>query len=159
MRNDFNTLNKLILFTAEAYMSNALKEGLTHDPFHQKIVNGINNYSILCKFDKEQHSKVVAFGETEIGKKLRESEFSHIIFSLQLLQMWIDRVPREQRRHIALGVSNKKLLMGRASFALDMIKLKQRDEEKYAETRQIIDEAVLMGRHFFDNAFAHFIDG
>lgn len=156
MKKNYTTFNKMLLFTAGAYMENALAEGLTKDPFHRKLASGINSYKTLCKFSAEEFYKVKAFGETEVAKKVVESEFSHIIFALQLLQMWVDEIPHQHRKHIYLGVSNKKLLMGRASFAVDMLELKKRDKEKYDETRAIIDDGVVKGKHFFSQALEYF---
>lgn len=159
MRNDYVVFNKLILFTAEAYMENALKEGLSNDPVHHKIVSGVASYRTLCRFDKEQHNMILEFEDNPIVQKVKDAQMSHIIFALEILKQWVEQVPREQRKHIALGVSNKKLLKGRAAFALDMLALKKEDKERYETLREIIDDSVLMGKHFFNNAYSHFIDG
>jgi hypothetical protein len=149
---DYITLNKLILFTVEAFMRNALKEGLSNDPMHYKLVKGIDRYRVLCRFNKEQHDKILEFEKSAIVQKIKNEQMSHIVLALELMKQWVEQVPYHYRKNIALGVSNKALVKGRAAFALDMLELKSRDKERYTETRRIIDEAVVLGKHFFNYA-------
>ena len=146
---DYSTFNRLILFTAEAYFARAIEEGLTQEPLHKKIVSGIRSYMTFGRFRKEEAKLLQELGEDPIMQKIKAIEISFVIYALELLRLWVTEVPRKARKSIYLGVSNKKLLMGRATFATTMIQMKRKDEDVYKEKREIIDSSVINAKHFF----------
>ena len=148
MKN-YTTFNRLILFTAEAYLSSAIKEGLTTDPLHKNIVSGIRSYMTFGRFSKEESMLLQELGKDPIVENIKTVEVSFVVYAMELMRLWVLNVPREVRKNIYLGVSNKKLILGRGHFVKSMLHLKQRDEESYKEKREIIDASVLTAKHFF----------
>jgi len=148
MKN-YLTFNRLILFTVEAYLARAIEEGLTHEEFHKKLVSGIRSFMVMGRFSKEEQERLKILGEDTIMEKIKNKEVSFVVYALELMRLWVTEVPREVRKNLYLGVSNKKLLLGRAYFVKTMLHLKHTDEENYKEKRQIIDESVLNAKHFF----------
>ena len=149
MSNPYRVFNKLILFTAESYLTNAIDEGLSAEPLHKSIVSGIRAYMSMGRFSKEEAKLMIKLGEHECIQNLTKTEISFVVYALELMKLYVDNVPREYRKSIHLGVSNSKLKMGRATFAVSMLKLKQRDIKQYNETKDIIDQSVLTAKKFF----------
>lgn len=148
MKN-YTLFNRLILFTVEAYIARAIEDGTTHEDFHKKLVGGIRSFMVMGRFSKKESERLQKLGEDPIMEKIKNQEISFVVYALELMRLWVTEVPREVRKNIYLGVSNKKLLLGRAYFVKTMLHLKHTDEESYKEKRQIIDESVLNAKHFF----------
>ena len=146
---DYTTFTRLILFTCEAYLSKAVAEGITSETMHKKIVSGIRSFMTFGRFSKEEQQLLQELGKDPIVERIKAVEISYVVYSLELLKLWVQNVPREVRKNIYLGVSNKKLLMGRASFATMMLHMKRDNEEVYREKREIIDASVLNAKHFY----------
>jgi len=156
--NNYTTFNKLILFTASEYLNSAIKDSLTSDPLHIRIVSGINGFRTFGRFSAEESKQLQEIGTHEYMNKLKKIDVSFVVYALELLRLWVTEVPKEHRKNIYLGVGNKKLLKGKSVFVVDMLKLKQRDEEKYKETREIIDVSTLTAKQFFFYMFEQLKD-
>ena len=148
MKN-YTTFNRLLLFTCEAYLSSAIKEGLTTDPLHKNIVSGIRSFMTFGRFSVAESKLLQKLGKDPIVEKIKTVEVSFVVYAMELMRLWVLNVPREVRKNIYLGVSNKKLLLGRGHFVKTMLQLKQTDKESYTEKREIIDVSVLNAKHFF----------
>jgi len=148
MKN-YTTFNRLILFTVEAYISRALEEGLSKEPFHQKIVSGIRGYMTFGRFSKEEAELLQKLGEDPVMQRIKAQEISFVVYALVLLKLWVENVPREARKGIYLGISNKKLLMGHSAFAITMLQMKRQNEEMYKDKKQIINDSVKNASDFF----------
>ncbi len=148
-KNPYVVFNKLMLFTAEAYLSKAIEDGLTDETIHKKIVSGIRSYMVMSRFDQEEAKILQKLGEHEYMENLKKSEIAFVVYALEILRLYIEEIPQQYRKSIYLGVSNRELKKGRAYFAINMLRLKQRDAKQYEETRIIIDESVLTAKKFF----------
>ena len=147
--NPYRVFNKLILFTAESYLTNAIEEGLSTEPLHKQIVSGIRAYMSMGKFSKVEADAMIKLGTHKFIQNLTQTEISFVVYALELMKLYIDEVPQKYRKAIYLGVSNKKLKLGRATFAISMLKLKQRDPEQYVKTKETIDQSVITAKKFF----------
>ncbi len=146
---NYTTFNKLILFSVEQYLSQAIEEGTSTEQLHKDIIAGIRSFMTFGRFSKEEQERLERIGEHDTIQRLKAVEVSYVIYALELLRLWVTQVPREVRRNIHLGVGNKKLMMGKASFAIHLLKLKQQDMDTYKEKKKIIDESVKTARLFF----------
>jgi len=147
--NPYLVFNKLILFTAEAYLSKSVEDGLTVEPLHKKIISGIRAYMVMGRFSKEEAKLLQNLGKHKYMQDLKKTEIAFVVYALELLRLYTEEVPQQFRKNIYLGVGNRELKKGRAFFALSMLRLKQRDAEQYRETREIIDTSVLIAKKFF----------
>ena len=148
MKN-YSTFNKLILHTAEAYLTKAYEEGMTKEPMHIKLLSGLRAFQTFGKFSAEEAKLLQSFSQDPILERIKNQEISYVIYALSLLKFWVEEVPLKARKHIHLGVGNKKLLMGASAFAIFMLKQKRQDETIYKEKKQIINKSVLNARHYF----------
>jgi len=141
-----STHEKLILFTAQAYFEAALKDGTTQEPLHKKIATAIEAWKMLRRFSAKERNLVVKIGEDEYMQKLKAEGVSFVVYALELIKLWADDA---DYRKSSINISKKRLRMGRATFAVEMLKLKQKDEEKHKELREIIDVSVLTAKNFY----------
>lgn len=139
-----NIHERLVLFTVQAYLENSIKEGLTKEDLHYRIVSGISSYKMMRRFSEDELKTVRELGEHEYMQNLKDIQISHIVYALELLKLLVDD---GYKFHI--GVSMRKLKMGRATFAIDMLKLKDKNIDDYEKTKAIIDESVVVAKQFF----------
>ena len=143
--NKMNKIHeKLVLFTIQSYMENAIKDGLTNEPLHHRIVSGVSSYKMMGRFSSAELKLVRDIGEHAFMWKIKEVQISFVVYALELLKLLVD-----EGYKFDIRVSHKKLKMGKATFAIEMLKLKNRDSESYNETKEIIDVSVLTAKQFF----------
>jgi hypothetical protein len=65
-----------------------------------------------------------------------QENISYIVFVLELTRIWLESYPQDKLP--AFSVSKKKLRHGAKWFAVDMLKVKQYDEEMYKDKKAII---------------------
>jgi len=146
MRSKQDLHMALILFTVMETLSKEIVDGVSTNPFNKKIVSRLKSWSTMRRFSQEEAKYLVALGEDPYMDKLKKSEISYTVYALELLKQWAND---DDYTRSAIGISKSKLRAGRAVFAIDMLKLKQRDAEKYANTKTIIDESVIVAKKFY----------
>ena len=149
MTVDYSVFNKVILFTVESYLSKSVKEGITKEDMHRKLVSGIKSFMTMRRFSKSESELIIELGNHEVIQRLKKQDIAHVVYAMELMRLWVTNVPKEVRKNIYLGVGNKKLLSGRAYFAMSMLRIKQTDKKAYDEKKQIIDESVLTAKHYY----------
>jgi hypothetical protein len=70
------------------------------------------------------------------------------MFTLELMKLWVENIPKEYRPR--LNISDKRLSKGRAMYAIAMLKLKQKDSEKYSEMSAIMNDSIDTVKNFFE---------
>ena len=135
---------KLMLFTAQLYIESAIKDGLSKEPLHHRIVSGIASYKMMRRFSADELKLAQDIGEHEYMKELKKQEISYIVYALEILKLLVD-----DGYKFDIRVSHKKLKMGKATFAISMLDLKRRDSKEYLKTKDIIDVSVLTAKKFF----------
>lgn len=136
---------KLVLFTVQAYLEQALKDGTSKDDLHRKIVRGINGYRVFRRFTRDEHKRIVALGEDEYMQKLRSVEISFVVYALELLKLLI-----EDYNKFSIGVNKKALKKGgRGTFAIAMLAKKKENIEEYEKYAQIISTSIITAKQFY----------
>jgi len=141
-------LNKLILFTIEGYIDKCIEEGTEPTPLHFRVLGAIRGWKKFHLFSTREAAQMMKMSEDPDLKKIVEVPVSYLVFSLELIKQLTEQTPKEYRP--MLNISPKKLVAGRALYAVSMLKLKQRDEEQYKETKDVIDDSVIAAKHFFE---------
>ena len=147
MNNSYNTLNKLILTTVNRYIETSIKDGLEPHTLHHRLKFATHVFMENNPLTKEDIEVVKRISSDEDFKKIISQDVSFLVFVLELMKQWVNEIPKEYRPN--LNISDKKLNVGRAMFALSMIELKQRDKDKHEELRKVIDDSVIVAKHFF----------
>ena len=146
MRTSKQLHEALILFTVMETLGKEVSAGVSTSDFHKKIVGRPKAWSTMRRFSQEEAKLLVALGSDPYMEKLKETEISYTVYALELLKLW--EADADYKKS-GIGVSRSQLKAGRAVFALDMIKLKKRDSEKYAETKTIIETSVITAKKFY----------
>jgi len=141
-------LNKVILFTIEKYIDQCIKEGTEPTPLHFRILGAIKGWKTFHMFSELEAAKVIGISKDPGLKKIIDIHVSYLVFALELIKQLTEQTPKQYRP--MLNISPKKLVAGRALYAVSMLKLKQRDEEQYKETKDVIDDSVIAAKHFFE---------
>ncbi len=139
-------LNKLVLFTVIEYLQSAVKEGITREPEHKKIIGAINGYKTFGRLSPSEAEILTKLGKTPEMKAITDVHISYVVFALELLKLWAEMVPKRLRPH--LGLKDTRLKAGRQMFVMSMLKLKNEDPEKHAELKSIIDDSVITAKRF-----------
>ena len=133
----------LMLATAQAYIENSIKDGLTDETMHHQISSGIKGWLTFRKLSKEEAKLLVRLGEDEYMQKLKEVEISFIVYALEILRMAVEEYD------FNIGVGKKKLLRGKSVFVVGMLQTKRKDKEKYDRLKAIIDESTIVAKKFY----------
>ena len=146
MRSKKNLHEALILFTVMETLGKEVTAGVSTSPFHKDIVGRLKAWSTMRRFAQDEAKHLIALGSDPYMEQLKKMDISYTVYALELLKQWAND---PDYRRSAIGISKAKLRAGRAVFALDMIKLKKRDAEKYADTKEIIDDSVITAKKFY----------
>lgn len=139
--------NKICLFTVEEHLTKAKDAGLTEDPIHFQIINQINAYKQFGKFSLNEAKAVIKMGLEDDVQRITSGNYDWIIFALELLKLWVDHIPKDQRPH--LNMNDARLKIGRSQYAVQMMKLKQTNPEQYSKEHEIIRDSGINAKKFF----------
>ena len=146
MRNANDIHTALILFTAEAYLAESFKDGLTGEDWHRKIVSAINAWKTFRRFSSEELALIQEISKDEVMERIKQTEISFVVYALVLLQLLAND---PMKRNVTLSVSKKKLRVGDSVFVVPMLKQKRADLEKYESLKNIIAESRINAKHFY----------
>lgn len=148
-KNPYDTFNKAILYSVHDYTQKSINDGLEPSPLHFRIKGAVScmmNYNVGVN-DKDIEAIKALAKEAEL-RTIVDVEVSYLVFTLELIKLWVLEVPKENRP--TLNISDKKLKGGRANFAMGMLELKRRDAEKHAELTEIINDSVETANRFYE---------
>ena len=110
MKNKYDLLNKVVLYTIESYFKMSIEGGAKLIPLHVRLLGAINGYKKFHLFTPEQSREVISYSDNERLNKILKQDVSFIVFALELVKLWIEDVPKENRPH--LNISDKRLVLG-----------------------------------------------
>ena len=140
--------SKIILFTVDVYVDKMKNEGAPIPDILHKMKIAIVGYKYRNKFTDEERKLVLGFAKEQELKDIIEVEISHLIFILTVIKLWIELIPKTERP--ILNISDKRLIKGKAEYAMHMLKLKQNDKESYEEKKDVIDTSVKTAEAFIE---------
>lgn len=141
-------INKLIIFTAEAYITGAVNDSRCYQrEALLGILTNIKGYRAFHRFDKDQHKKIVELGKSETAEAIKSVEVDFSVYALELLNVWVDEIPKSNRPRFNL--SDKRINATRAKLVKDMLQLKHRDAAEYEEVKKIVDQSRMTAKRFF----------
>lgn len=146
--NRYETFNKVILYTIDSYIRKSIEDGLEPSPLHFRLLGATKVFIRENPITKEDRERIDFIRKDETLKKIVSVDVSFLVYTLELIKQFVEQVPKECRPN--LNISDKKLIIGRGSFAVGMLELKRRDKEKYDEIKEIIDDSIITAKHFFN---------
>lgn len=145
MRTPAQIHEALVLFTIQA----SIERGEAGDEIFRNLFTKIEAWKTFRKFSKAEHDAIVAVGQCEEIQTLQDRQISYLIYALVLAKLWAQNAQPGQ----SIGISKKKLKVGKAHFALDMLKEKQNNPENYDKTKEIIAISEQTAIEFYDIAY------
>lgn len=145
--NKYDTLNKVILYTIKSYIEKSIEEGLEPSPLHFRLLGATRVFKRENPINDDDREAMKQIRESEELQRIVKTDVSFLVYTLELIKQYVEQVPKEYRP--MLNISDKKLIIGRGSFAVGMLQLKQRDAEKHAELTEIINDSIVTAKHFF----------
>ena len=97
--------------------------------YASKVING---------FSDEERVLMNKVGRTERFDELSKVHISLVVMALEVMKLHVQTMPKELRTP-RLNISDKKLLQGKAAYAMYMLKAKSQDKKGYEIQKEIID--------------------
>ena len=130
------------------YIDKMRQEDVELPEILSRLKVAIVGYKAHNKFTKEEADFILKCKNDEKLRSIINVEISHLVFILTLIKLWVELIPKKDRP--ILNISDKKLIKGKAEYALLMLKLKHSDEKAYKEKKVIIDKSVNTAEAFID---------
>ena len=145
--NKQSMFNNIILFTILDYIEKQVEDTETYQrDFMLRILSSLRGYRIMHKFSKEEAIYITEFGKKEEFQKVKDIEVDYAIYSISLLNRWLDVTDKKNRPH--LNISPNKIRKLESNLVMDMLRLKQRNTESYAKVKEIVNDSKLTAKKF-----------
>ncbi len=141
-------LNKIVLFTTDVYIDRMKDEGASLPKILLDLKVALVSYKFTNKFTDDEATEVMGYAKEEELVDIIQTEISHLIFILTVIKLWVEIVPKKERP--LLNISDKRLIKGKAEYAIHMLKLKQKDSDTYEKKKEVIDKSVETAELFMD---------
>ena len=145
---DYSLFNKVILFTIDLYIDRIRAEGVVIPKSLERLKLVMINYKVNNKFSMKERDLVLGFAKEKELQDIVQTHISHIVFILTIVKLWVEMVPKKDRPKF--NMSDKKLIKGKAEYTIEMLKLKQVNEDSYKEKKEIIQKSVETAEKFMD---------
>jgi hypothetical protein len=145
---DYTLLNKVVLYTANRYIDSSIKEGLEPSVLHHRLKFAAKVFMERNPLTKEDMDVISKVSSDEDFQAIIGGQVSFLVFVLELVKLWVDAVPKESRP--LLNISDKKLRIGRAMFAIEMLQLKKTNIFKHEGLTAVINDSVSTAKAFFE---------
>ena len=146
-QKSYHLLNKIVMFTAEAYIELSTAEGNLAPEALERLRYGIIGQRKINMFTQTEAKICLELGKDERLIKIMDNEISFIVFVYELMKIWTMTVPRDKRP--ILGVSDKHFKLGGSVFYKQMLVAKQKDTKEYEEKQAIINDSKRVAQEFF----------
>ncbi len=138
----------ILLYTVEGYLDDISKEQTYNYEFMLRIRTAIRCYMTFHRFSPEEHKEVMRLADDPFMAKMTEVLVDRTIFGLELLYLYITRIPKHERAN--LNIADKKILQLKAELVKDMLKLKGRSADDYGRVKEIVDDSREYAEKYFD---------
>ena len=145
---DTKLFTKVIIFTIDTYIARMRSEGLELPKLLIDLRSSIIAFKPANVFTEAEAKQVLKYGKDPELLEIIHTEISHVIFILTVIKLWAELIPKKDRP--LLNISDKRLIKGKAEYAMYMLKLKQSNKETYEEKRDIIDTSVKTAEAFME---------
>ena len=154
--NKYYLLTKVIFANIKHWLEVEKDNDVIFPEIAIKLKGFATRYLIIHHGFDDDEAKFMKTLETEHFKKMMEPEISYLVFCLELARLWYKDVPKDKRPHT--GISGKKLLLGSRLYVIDMLKLKKENNEKYRETKELINQTNIVARKFYEYMKTNCVD-
>ncbi len=135
-----NLLNRICAAQIYIWTESALEESKNIPDILLKIKPRVYASVVINRFDNEERKFIESIAKSDKIEALKQNQTSAVIQALEVLKLWTEDIPKEKR--INLNVSDKKLVVGKNHYLMDMLKLKKMNKDVYTETKDVIDKSM-----------------
>ncbi len=135
-----NLLNRICAAQIYIWTESALEESKNIPDILLKIKPRVYASVVINRFDNEERKFIESIAKSDKIEALKQNQTSAVIQALEVLKLWTEDIPKEKR--INLNVSDKKLVVGKNHYLMDMLKLKKMNKDIYTETKDVIDKSM-----------------
>lgn len=145
--NKYQMFNNVLLRHVLQYIDTEKKEDNHIPDIAHKIRLQAFYFKAINNFTDEEIKQLMEIGEEEEFIWIKNKEISLIVMALELMKLWVDIVPKENRP--VFNISDKKLTMGKNHYILGLIDLKHREPELYKEKKEIVESTAAHAKVWF----------
>ena len=146
--NDYDLLNKVVLFIAQDYIVRTKNDSGAVPPVLHRLEAAITVYKRGNMFTQEEAKLILKVAQSDEISAIMDREVSFIIFTFELMKLWTTYVHKEYRP--ILNISDKNFRLGGRQMWRQMLYLKQRNAEEHEVKQQIIDDSIDVATEFFN---------
>lgn len=141
-------INKVVIFSCEAYIIEALKDKDVYQRDNLITILGkIRGYKVFHKFTKEENKMLAEIGKTDAVEKIKKIDVDFSIYAISLLREWIMNIDKKDRPD--LNISDKRILKLRGKMGADRLALNTQDDEESSRIKEIINQSEEIAKQFF----------
>ena len=147
-KNKYHLLNLVILFTVQDYIRKSREDNGTVPPLLSKLEGSVAGYKSFHMFSIDEAKEVLRIAKKDGIKNIMEREVSFIVFAMEIMKIWIETVPKENRPH--LNISDKHFKLGGKVYWQQMMALKKSDTKDYDHKTSVIDDSIEVAKAFMN---------
>ena len=132
-------LNRIVLAYVYNWLNqNSERSGVEMPSICYRLKSAAYASKVINGFSDEERDELKIIGETDRFKELGMVHISLVVMALEVMKLHVKTMPSELRTP-KLNISDKKLLQGKALYAMYMLKAKKADKEGYDKQKEVID--------------------
>jgi len=115
--------------------------------YNMKVING---------FSDDEVKKLKSIETDPVFMGIKATKISYLVHALVVLKLWVEKIPKKDRP--VLNISDKKLIKGKAEYAVHMLLAKKLKPELYADEKKIIDETEDAAKKWFQYFYDQLVE-
>ena len=148
MINKKSILNRLIIYTVEGYLQDIDPDETYLYEFFMRLRTGIRMHIKGHRFSKEEFAIVDQLSRTKEMEDLSEQLIDRVIYALELLLVYIEEIPKQERAII--GVGDKKIIEAKSNLIKDMIRMRINKPDAHKKVKEIILDSRINAKRYFE---------
>ena len=145
--------NRLILAQAYIFSKQCEADKADMPAICYRIKTAGFNSMHINRFDDEERACIKALSELPKTEELRKIQSSAVINILELMRLWVEDIPKEDRLNI--NISDSSLKIGKNHYIKHMLKLRKTDTENHATMRELMDVSSETTKKWYNMAHNH----
>jgi len=145
--------NRLVLAQAYIFSKQCEQDNADMPPIAYRIKTAAFNSFHINRFDDEERACIKNIAELPGMEELKKMQTSAIINILELIRIWVEEIPREDRPNI--NISDKKLLLGKNHYVLHMMKLRKNKPDVHSEMKELVQLSTESVEKWYNMAYIY----
>ena len=130
--------DRFVLAHIHLWASNHIAKGEHTPEFCYRLRTAGHQSQTLRYFNPEEGKVITKLGEEKDFLEIKQKEISLIVMALEVARIWVEDRPKSERPNI--GISDKKMIMGKNHYFRYLMNMKRKDKDIYNEQKELIEE-------------------